>query len=313
MMEISRVCMRAGVSVSMFIAACGVMVSRAAAEPVKPLADNFETPGRDDIWAQSYRCLGSFISLDTIDNDGRLMKALRIAVPDSRRGTPPEACPDHPNNDPRGKGVRGELGEPRALQLPLGTEVWYAIQFRVPASIKSMIRDRRLVIMQIKHRKENCRGHVPFARSETEGDNPILSVRLKEDPVSGIVGIELAASSENVTKIPFGLAMRDPSDFFDRWHELKLQMKVVPRLEGKPPGAEYGFAMGWLDGHKLAKRPFGEEDGKGARYEAFGYPAYSNGCTALKFGVYRDADEGAGMWTVDFARYRRASTEKGLD
>jgi hypothetical protein len=171
----------------------------------------------DPVFTDKYRCDGEFSYVT--DSPGN--QALKLV---------------HPTTARKCEHLRVEVAEANSQRVLLRTEVWYSFRFKVPAEMRGRIQDRRLVNAQLKQHKQSC----PLAGTSTTlalaDGNPIISVRLSEDATSGIVGISLNASSNYVGKIPFGMLMRLPSDFYDRWHAPILHTKVVPRLESDPIG-----------------------------------------------------------------------------
>ena len=207
---------------------------------------------------------------------------------------------------------RTELAEPDELRLPLGTEIWYGFRFMVPAAMKGKFSAQRLVIAQLKQHPDTCPLHSePFGLSAASEGNPTVSFRLIEDDSGDVIGLQLAVSSDDVRKISVGQLMRHRGPFLDRWHDVLLHVKVVPRGAELQP-ADVGFVEGWLDGQPFVKGRYGMVDETGAPdvAEPFGYTGLV-GCTYFKYGIYRDSQ--SDPWTIGFDRFRRGATREAVE
>ncbi len=264
----------------------------------------------DDRVGMAYFCRGkaAFTAAPTSERPDN--QALLLTL-DPTKPTPDGRCEEN-----SAATERAELTEPDDLRLPLGTELWYSFRFMVPAHMKGKFAGRRLVIAQLKQHPDTCPLHPdPFGVSSFQEGNPIVSVRMIEDEVGAVMGLQLAVSSENVRKISVGQLMRHRDLFLDRWHDVLLHVKVVPRAECACAGAQptdVGFVEGWLDGQPFTGGRYGMVDETGAPdvAEPFGYASLS-GCTYFKYGIYRDRQEEP--WTIAFDRFRRGMTREEVE
>jgi hypothetical protein len=206
---------------------------------------------------------------------------------------------------------RTEIAEPDGARLPLGTEVWYGFRFMVPSAMKGKFVGQRLVIAQLKQHRETCPlGPQPFGPPANALGNPTVSLRVIEDDVGDVMGLQLAVSGDQARKISVGQLMRHREPFLDRWHEVLLHVKVMPQRPGQSGDA--GFVEGWLDGQPFADGLYGVKDGKGSAdlAEPFGYAGLV-GCTYFKYGIYRDRQDGP--WSIAFDRFRRGATRNSVE
>ena len=206
---------------------------------------------------------------------------------------------------------RTEIAEPDDARLPLGTEVWYGFRFMVPSAMKGKFVGQRLVIAQLKQHRETCPlGPQPFGPPANALGNPTVSLRVIEDDVGDVMGLQLAVSGDQARKISIGQLMRHREPFLDRWHEVLLHVKVVPQRPGQSGDA--GFVEGWLDGQPFADGLYGVKDGKGSAdlAEPFGYAGLV-GCTYFKYGIYRDRQDAP--WSIAFDRFRRGATRNSVE
>ena len=206
---------------------------------------------------------------------------------------------------------RTEIAEPDDARLPLGTEVWYGFRFMVPSAMKGKFVGQRLVIAQLKQHRETCPlGPQPFGPPANALGNPTVSLRVIEDDVGDVMGLQLAVSGDQARKISVGQLMRHREPFLDRWHEVLLHVKVVPQRPGQSGDA--GFVEGWLDGQPFADGLYGVKDGKGSvdLAEPFGYAGLV-GCTYFKYGIYRDRQDAP--WSIAFDRFRRGATRNSVE
>jgi len=253
----------------------------------------------------AYLCKGvvKFIAAPTTDRPDN--EALLLTL-DPTKPSAIGRC--EPNNAPS---ERAELAEPDDLRLPLGTEVWYGFQFLIPAAMKGKFAGQRVVIAQLKQHPNTCPlGPQPFGLATASvASNPTISLRIIEDAVGDVMGLQLAVAGDHVRKIPVGQLMRHRDSFLDRWHEVLLHAKVMPQDE-RPDDA--GFVEGWLDGQPFADGLYGVLDGKGTAdpAEPFGYAGLV-GCTYFKYGIYRDRQ--AEPWTIGFDRFRRGATRAEVE
>lgn len=211
---------------------------------------------------------------------------------------------------------RTELTEPDALRLPLGTETWYAFRFLIPAQMKGKFTGQRVVLAQLKQHPETCPlAPEPFGVSAAAEGNPTVSLRLIEDGIGDVIGLQLAVSSEHVRKIVVGQLMRHRDPFLDRWHDVVLHVKLVPQAECACTASDsddVGFIEGWLDGQPFVSGRYGMLD-DGVTLdpaEPFGYVGLA-GCTYFKYGIYRDRQ--AEPWTIGFDRFRRGATRDEVE
>jgi len=206
---------------------------------------------------------------------------------------------------------RTELAEPDELRLPLGTEAWYGFRFMIPAAMKDKIAGQRLVIAQLKQHPETCPlGPKPFGLPADAGVNPTISLRVIEDTIGDVMGLQLAVAGDQARKVSVGQLMRHRDQFLERWHEVVLHAKVMPP-EGSRPGNS-GFVEGWLDGQPFANGLYGVVDGKGTAdpSEPFGYAGLV-GCTYFKYGIYRDRQPDP--WSIAFDGFRRGASRKAVE
>jgi hypothetical protein len=254
----------------------------------------------------AYFCKGvtRFIAAPTADNPAN--KALLLTL-DPQKSSSVGRC-----EAPNARTERTELAEPDALRLPPATEVWYGFRVMIPAGMKGKFAGQRLVIAQLKQHPETCALHdEPFGTSAASEGNPTVSVRLIEDEVGDVIGLQLAVSSDDVRKIVVGQLMRHRGAFLGRWHDVLLHVKIVPRDAALPP-SEVGFVQGWLDGQPFANGRYGMVDQTGAPdpAEPLGY-ARLLGCTYFKYGIYRDRQ--AQPWTIAFDGFRRGATRQAVE
>lgn len=252
----------------------------------------------------AYFCKGiaKFISAPTSDRPDN--KALLLTL-DPRKSTSVGRC--EPNNAPT---ERTELAEPDEMRLPLGTEVWYGFQFMIPEAMKGNFAGRRMVIAQLKQHPETCPlGPHPFGLPAHAQANPTISVRIIEDDVGDVMGVQLAVSGDRVRKVSVGQVMRHRGPFLGRWHEVLLHAKVMPQDE---QSSDAGFVEGWLDGQPFANGLYGVLDGKDTAdvAEPFGYSGLV-GCTYFKYGIYRDRQ--AEPWSIAFDGFRRGATRESVE
>jgi hypothetical protein len=206
---------------------------------------------------------------------------------------------------------RAELAEPDAARLPLGTEAWYGFRFLVPSEMKGKFVDQRLVIAQLKQHTNTCPlGPEPLGPAADANGNPTVSLRLIEDAVGDVMGLQLAVSGDQARKISIGQLMRHRDRFVDRWHEVLLHVKVTPRARAGSEDA--GYVEGWLDGQPFANGLYGVLDGKGTvdPAEPFGFAGLV-GCTYFKYGIYRDRQDEP--WSIAFDRFRRGATRASVE
>jgi hypothetical protein len=206
---------------------------------------------------------------------------------------------------------RAELAEPDSERLPLGTEVWYGFRFMVPTAMKGELVGERVVIAQLKQHPETCPlGPEPFGLPASAQGNPTVSLRLIEDGIGDVMGLQLAVSGDEARKISVGQLMRHRDRFLDRWHDVLLHVKVMPQASAQPN--EAGFVEGWLDGQPFSDGLYGVKDGSGTvdRAEPFGYRGLV-GCTYFKYGIYRDRQDGP--WSIAFDGFRRGATRKSVE
>jgi len=254
----------------------------------------------------AYFCKGiaRFLAAPTSDNPGN--RALLLTLDPSKTSAVGRCEPSNARTE------RTELAEPDELRLPMGTEIWYVFRFMVPATMKGKFSGQRLVIAQLKQHPDTCALHPePFGLSAASEGNPTVSLRLIEDDVGDVIGVQLAVSSDDVRKISVGQLMRHRGPFLDRWHDVLLHVKVVPHGV-EPPPADVGFVEGWLDGQPFIKGRYGMVDETGAPdvAEPFGYAGLV-GCTYFKYGIYRDSQ--AEPWTLAFDSFRRGATRQSVE
>jgi hypothetical protein len=253
----------------------------------------------------AYFCKGvaKFIPVPTAENPGN--QALLLTL-DPTKTTAVGRC--EPDNAPT---ERTELAEPDEERLPLGTEIWYGLRFMVPAAMKGKFVGDRAVIAQLKQHPNTCPlGPQPFGIPASAEGNPTISLRVIEDDVGDVMGLQLAVSGDRVRKVSVGQLTRHRDQFLDRWHSVVLHVKVAP-LGGRRAG-DPGFVEGWLDGQPFGSGLYGVRDGKGMidPAEPFGYAGLV-GCTYFKYGIYRDRQ--AEPWTVAFDRFRRGMTRAAVE
>jgi hypothetical protein len=254
----------------------------------------------------AYFCKGiaNFVAAPNSENPGN--KALLLTLDPGKSSSVGRCEPSNARTE------RTELAEPDELRLPLGTEIWYGFRFMVPAAMKGKFSGQRVVIAQLKQHPDTCPLHdEPFGLSAASEGNPTVSFRLIEDDVGDVIGLQLAVSSDDVRKISVGQLMRHRGPFLDRWHDVLLHVKVVPR-GGELQPTDVGFVEGWLDGQPFMKGRYGMVDETGAAdvAEPFGYTGLV-GCTYFKYGIYRDAR--ADPWTIGFDRFRRGATRESVE
>jgi len=253
----------------------------------------------------AYFCKGvaRFLAAPTPDNPDN--KALLLTL-DPGKSSSVGRC-----EAPNARTERSELAEPDDLRLPLGTEIWYGFRFMVPAAMKGKFTGQRLVIAQLKQHPDTCPLHdEPFGLSAASEGNPTVSFRLIEDDVGDVIGLQLAVSSDDVRKISVGQLMRHRDQFLDRWHDVLLHVKIVPRGENLQP-TDVGFVEGWLDRQPFVKGRYGmvDETGQPDAAEPFGYAGLV-GCTYFKYGIYRDSQ--SEPWTIAFDSFRRGTTRQSV-
>lgn len=253
----------------------------------------------------AYFCKGvaEFIPAPSADHPGN--QALLLTL-DPRKSSSIGRCePDDAWTE------RTEIAEPDAARLPLGTEVWYGFRFMVPSAMKGKFVGQRLVIAQLKQHPETCPlGPQPFGLRANAQSNPTVSLRLIEDDVGDVMGLQLAVSGDRARKISVGQLMRHRAPFLGRWHEVLLHMRVAPQRPGQSEDA--GFIEGWLDGQPFADGVYGIRDGSGRvdQAEPFGYAGLV-GCTYFKYGIYRDRLDVP--WSIAFDHFRRGATRKSVE
>lgn len=229
---------------------------------------------------------------------------------DPRKSTSVGRCePDNAGTE------RAELAEPDDLRLPLGTEVWYGFRFKIPAAMKGKFAGERVVLAQMKQHPDTCAlAPEPFGVSAASEGNPTVSLRLIEDDIGDVMGLQLAVSSERVRKIVVGQLMRHRAPFLDRWHDVVLHVKLVPLPDcdcERPDSKDVGFLEGWMDGQPFLSGRYGmHDDGTADPAEPFGYSGLT-GCTYFKYGIYRDRQ--AEPWTIAFDRFRRGATRQDVE
>jgi len=252
----------------------------------------------------AYFCKGvaRFIPAST---SGRVNDKALLLTLDPGKSTSVGRC--DPNGAPT---ERTELAEPDSARLPLGTEVWYGFRFMIPSAMKGKFAGERLVIAQLKQHPKACPlGPTPVGLPASAHGNPTVSVRLIEDDVGDVMGLQLAVSGDKARKVSVGQLMRRRDGFLDRWHEVLLHVKVMP--QGNRPN-EPSFVEGWLDGRPFSNGRYGVLDGSGVvdETEQFGYAGLV-GCTYFKYGIYRDSQ--AEPWTIAFDRFRRGATRSSVE
>jgi Polysaccharide lyase len=253
----------------------------------------------------AYFCKGiaNFIAAPNSENPDN--KALLLTLDPSKSSSLGRCEPQNARTE------RTELAEPDDLRLPLGTEIWYGFRFMVPAAMKGKFTGQRLVIAQLKQHPDTCPLHdEPFGLSAASEGNPKVSFRLIEDDVGDVIGLQLAVSSDDVRKISVGQLMRHRDQFLDRWHDVLLHVKIVPRGENLQP-TDVGFVEGWLDRQPFVKGRYGmvDETGQPDAAEPFGYAGLV-GCTYFKYGIYRDRQ--SEPWTIAFDSFRRGTTRQSV-
>jgi len=280
--------------------------SAAKAIPAQAMALSAEFEGAIDRSVNTaYFCKGvaHFVPAPTSERPDN--KALMLTL-DPRKSTSVGRC--EPDNAPT---ERAELAEPDELRLPLGTEVWYGFRFMIPAAMKGKLTGERVVIAQLKQHPNTCPlGPQPFGLAASAESNPTISLRVIEDAIGDVMGLQLAVAGDRVRKVSVGQLMRHRDLFLDRWHQVVLHVKVIPQQAGRPDDA--GFVEGWLDGQAFANGLYGILDGKGTldRSEPFGYAGLV-GCTYFKYGIYRDRQ--AEPWSIAFDRFRRGATRESVE
>jgi Polysaccharide lyase len=292
---------------ALVFAQSGTPAEQAATKAVPPdvlsLSADFEG-AIDDSVGTAYFCKGkaAFIAAPTSerpDNKALLLTLDPKATSSVGRCEPPNASSE-----------RTELAEPDAMRLPLGTETWYGLRFLIPSAMKGKLAGERLVIAQLKQHPETCPlGPQPLGSPAHANGNPTVSLRVIEDEIGDVMGLQLAVSGDRARKISVGQLMRHRDGFLDRWHEVLLHVKVMP--PGERPN-EVGFVEGWLDGQPFANGLYGVLDGKGGAdpMEPFGYAGLV-GCTYFKYGIYRDRQ--AEPWTIAFDRFRRGASREEIE
>lgn len=276
--------------------------TRAPPEAVALSAEFEGSLDRDVNTAYFCKGIAKFISAPTSDRPGN--KALLLTL-DPRKSTSVGRC--EPDNAPT---ERTELAEPDDMRLPLGTEVWYGFQFMIPEAMKGKLAGQRVVIAQLKQHPETCPlGPEPFGLPAQAQGNPTISVRVIEDDVGDVMGVQLAVSGDRVRKVSVGQVMRHRGPFLGHWHQVLLHAKVMPQGE---QSSDAGFVEGWLDGQPFANGIYGVLDGKDTVdvAEPFGYAGLV-GCTYFKYGIYRDRQ--AEPWSIAFDRFRRGATRESVE
>ena len=277
--------------------------TRAQTTPSSPnartLVGDFEGSLDPDL-TDTYECQGyfSYIAVPTANDPAN--KALSIFLD-----------PTKPRKNCVG-GTRAEVSEAIPLRLPIRTEIWYGFRFLFPPGMKGQIRNRHFVLAQLKQRDESpCSPNALDMNLLTESDgNPIISIRLSEDLVSGLVAVELSVSSQNVGKISAGSVLMKPEVFFGNWHTLLIHTYVDPRLEGDRDPNKKGFVESFLDTEAFRSEPYGMENGAPSWDEPFGYTA-EVGCDYFKFGIY--GDPAAPAWNIIVDRFRRGSSRQDVE
>jgi hypothetical protein len=215
---------------------------------------------------------------------------------------------------------RAELSEIKEKQLPRAQDIWYSFKFKLPNEMKGKIGTKRLVIAQLKQRDGAVCGRSAVSSLWPEGPNPIIAFRVIEDVDNDVAALQLNVSSAYVEKIPIGIAMRKRSEFFDKWHKVMLNTRVVPRDEGEfignTPVEEAGFVQGYFDGAKVKNIPYGQMENEDTGkiqihpFEPFGYRTFY-GCNYFKFGLY--TDEIPEPWTILIDRFRRGGKRTDVE
>ncbi len=301
---------------SVCISVCFSMVAAAqSAAPAEPaaatkalapdalaLSADFEGAIDESVGA-AYFCKGkaAFIAAPTTDRPDN--KALLLTLDPGKPGSIGRCEPANARTE------RTELTEPDAMRLPLGTEVWYSFRFLIPAAMKGKFGGKRLVLAQLKQHPETCPlGPEPVGLPAHAEGNPTVSLRVIEDEIGDVMGLQLAVSGDAARKISVGQLMRHRDQFLDRWHEVVLHANVMPQTQPD----NVGFVEGWLDGQPFANGVYGMLDGKGTvdRAEPFGYAGLV-GCTYFKYGIYRDRQ--AEPWSIAFDRFRRGASRKEVE
>lgn len=213
-------------------------------------------------------------------------------------------------DSPDGPTERAELAERDDLRLPQGTEVWYGFRFLVPRAMKGRFIGQRLVIAQLKQHPKACALRIgPVDASIKSEGSPTVSLRLIEDDIGDVMGLQLAVATDDVRKIPVGQLMRHRDTFLDNWHDVVLHLKVVPRGS---QSEHISFVEGWLDDQAFNPGHYGMLEG-GELPDAAEPFGYSNlfGCTYFKFGIYRDRQEQP--WSIAFDRFRRGASREWIE
>jgi hypothetical protein len=268
-----------------------------------PLAADFEG-ALDPSVNTAYFCEGvaRFIPAPTTDQPNN--QALLLTL-DPSKTSAVGRC--EPSNAPT---ERTELAEPDDMRLPLGTEIWYSLRFMIPAAMKGKLVGDRVVIAQLKQHPNTCPlGPQPSGFAASAESNPTISLRVIEDEVGDVMGLQLAVSGDRARKVSVGQLMRHRGLFLDRWHEVVLHVKVAPAGGTR---TDPGFVEGWLDGQPFANGIYGVADGQGMAdpTEPFGYTGLV-GCTYFKYGIYRDRQ--AEPWTIAFDRFRRGASRESVE
>ena len=253
----------------------------------------------------AYFCKGvaRFIPAPTADRPDN--EALLLTLDPGKTTSVGRCEPDNARTE------RTELAEPDDLRLPLGAEVWYGFRFMIPATMKGKLAGQRVVIAQLKQHPNTCPlGPQPSGVAASAAGNPTISVRVVEDDLGDVMGLQLAVAGDRARKVSVGQLMQHRDPFLDRWHEVVLHAKVMPQ-ENEAAGNP-GFVEGWLDGRPFSNGLYGVLDGMGAvdRTEPFGYAGLV-GCTYFKYGIYRDRQ--ADPWSIAFDHFRRGATRDSVE
>ncbi len=127
---------------------------------------------------------------------------------------------------------RAELSESSHVQLPIGTDVWYAFSLYLPPDFPVL--DRRLVIGQWKQDCGNC----------AADHSPAIANRYRR----GIFSITIDTARGRQT------LFEHAGEFRGRWHRFVYHLRLVPSDDGR--------LQAWLDGRPAIdyRGPLGFED-----------------------------------------------------